>query len=300
MRLSTLYLGAETPTRAYLGGVEVWSAFSGPLDAYADDLAAAYSLRRLLASYEGSAVRVRRDSDNATLDIGFLSDGSLDTPALLAFVGAGSGYVVVWYDQRGLRDASQASPSSQPRIASAGAVKTRGGAPTVDFDGANHSLSLPSKPFTGTVGRSFFVVGGADSTSIAEAIFDDGTNLSGASGAAYLLSSEVAVRVSGNATFASSYVSFGLRLLSHTLPSNGTTSDAAIWLDGSPVAQNGSTGTPVNTSVAGTPLIGARTDNPSFYDGGISELIVYASDKSSDRPAIEGALASYYGIPLPT
>jgi hypothetical protein len=57
--------------------------------------AAAYSLRRIGPSgYFGPAIRVRRDSDNTLRDIGFTSDGQLDTVGLLDFVGVtGSGFV---------------------------------------------------------------------------------------------------------------------------------------------------------------------------------------------------------------
>jgi hypothetical protein len=65
--------------------------------------AAAYSLRRIGPSgYFGPAIRVRRDSDNTLRDIGFTSDGQLDTVGLLDFVGVtGSGFVKTWYDQSG-------------------------------------------------------------------------------------------------------------------------------------------------------------------------------------------------------
>lgn len=63
-------------------------------------MAGAYSLRRLSSSYAGSAVRVRRSSDNAEQDIGF-SGAALDESALTAFVGAGNGDIVTFYDQSG-------------------------------------------------------------------------------------------------------------------------------------------------------------------------------------------------------
>ena len=43
----------------------------------------------------GSAVRVRRSSDNSETDIGFTVNGNLDTAALLTFVGAGNGFVTI-------------------------------------------------------------------------------------------------------------------------------------------------------------------------------------------------------------
>jgi hypothetical protein len=66
---------------------------------------AAYSLRKLSPNsvYAGAAIRVRRSSDNAEQDINFVSsapNAGIDTAALLAFVGAGNGFVVTWYNQR--------------------------------------------------------------------------------------------------------------------------------------------------------------------------------------------------------
>ena len=55
------------------------------LDAYTASTAA-YSLRKLSATYSGSAIRVRRTPDDAEMDIAFGADGSLDTTTLLSFV----------------------------------------------------------------------------------------------------------------------------------------------------------------------------------------------------------------------
>jgi hypothetical protein len=49
--------------------------------------AAAYSLRKLRNAYTGSAIRVRRSSDNAETDIGFTASGDLNTAALMNHVG---------------------------------------------------------------------------------------------------------------------------------------------------------------------------------------------------------------------
>ena len=58
--------------------------FEGLLDQYGD-ATAAYSLRKLRNDYTGSAIRVRRSSDNAERDMGFY-DNELDTVALLDWV----------------------------------------------------------------------------------------------------------------------------------------------------------------------------------------------------------------------
>lgn len=91
------------------------------LDTYGGS-AVAYSLRKLSSTYSGSAIRVRRSSDNAEQDIGFVS-GDLDTSSLLSFVGAGSGYITTWYDQSGnTNDANQATLASQAQIVSSGSL----------------------------------------------------------------------------------------------------------------------------------------------------------------------------------
>ena len=50
--------------------------------------AAAYSLRKVRSAYTGSAINVRRSSDDTTQDIGFDANGDLDTTALTTFVNA--------------------------------------------------------------------------------------------------------------------------------------------------------------------------------------------------------------------
>lgn len=96
-----------------------------------------YSVRRVIPSYSGPLIRVRRSSDNAEQDIGFDGSGELDLSALTAFVGSGSAFVRTWYDQ-GLHnyDAFQTTTGSQPRIMNAGVVDTANGKPTIRFLGS--------------------------------------------------------------------------------------------------------------------------------------------------------------------
>lgn len=85
---------------------------------------AAFGTRKLRTAYAGSCIRVRRSSDNAEQDIGFIGT-SLDTASLLSFVGGGSGYITKWYDQSGnARDGVQATSANQPRIVNSGAVES--------------------------------------------------------------------------------------------------------------------------------------------------------------------------------
>jgi len=107
--------------------------FVGLLDSY-PNAAAAYSLRKLRLAYAGSCIRVRRSSDNAEQDIGFVAN-VLDTASLLTFTGANNGFVTTWYDQSGSGlNLTQTTAAKQPQIVSSGVVITGSGSkPALDF-----------------------------------------------------------------------------------------------------------------------------------------------------------------------
>ena len=71
--------------------------------------------RRLYGNYAGPAIRIRRGSDNAETDIGYLNDNYIDAAAIDAFLGADPGYVVTFYGQNG-NNASQLTASAQMQI----------------------------------------------------------------------------------------------------------------------------------------------------------------------------------------
>jgi hypothetical protein len=104
---------------------------------------AAYSLRKLRTAYTGSAIRVRRSSDDAEQDIGFVS-GELDTTSLLSFVGSGDGFVKTWYDQQGSNNFTQTTNSAQPKIVISGGVYFVNGKPSITFGNQLDTLSLIS------------------------------------------------------------------------------------------------------------------------------------------------------------
>jgi hypothetical protein len=103
-KLRAAYSGSAVRVRRDVDGTELDFGFdsNGNLDTssildfvnvtetlpadYGSGAVAAYSLRKLRAAYSGSAVRVRRSSDNTEQDIGFTTQGELDTASLLSFV----------------------------------------------------------------------------------------------------------------------------------------------------------------------------------------------------------------------
>lgn len=92
-------------------------AFTGPLDTYTTNLLALYGTVKMLSSYAGSAIKVRRSSDSTLQDIGFNADGSFDATSYLAFIGAGNGFAHTVYDQSGNgRHQVQATAAAQAQI----------------------------------------------------------------------------------------------------------------------------------------------------------------------------------------
>jgi hypothetical protein len=115
--------------------------YNGLLDFYPNAVAA-YSVRKLRGAYTGSAIRVRRSSDNTEQDIGFTVAGDLETSSLTLFCGSGNGFVTTWYDQSGNgNNAVQTTALSQPIIVSGGTVILQNSIPTLQFDGSNSFFS---------------------------------------------------------------------------------------------------------------------------------------------------------------
>lgn len=114
---------------------------AGVLDAFV--LYAAFGTALLVSAYTGPCVRVRRSSDNAQADFGFVGRW-LDVAAIRAFVGTGSGYFATWYDQSGNgRHATQATTANQPRIIDAGKIELGpGGKPAALWDGVSDRMAI--------------------------------------------------------------------------------------------------------------------------------------------------------------
>jgi hypothetical protein len=137
----------------------------------------AHSLRLLSSTYTGDCLRVRRSSDNAEQDIGFSSTAAsngqryIDTAALLAFVGAGNGFVTTWYDQSGEgNDADQSTAGDQPQIVTSGAViENRYGHPQIFFDDTN--LSANAADMGGTA-SDFYVFSAVEAEPYVGASYD--------------------------------------------------------------------------------------------------------------------------------
>lgn len=69
-----------------------------------------YSLRKLRRGYTGPCIRIKRSSDSVSQDF-YFKKYEVDFAAISTFIGAGIGYVTIWYDQ---------SPQSNELVSSSG------------------------------------------------------------------------------------------------------------------------------------------------------------------------------------
>jgi len=89
------------------------------------DAEVAYSFRKLSTDdiYNGPCLRLRRNVDNAELDVPF-NGTSVDIDSMEVFCGAFSGFIVKWYDQSGNGNHSvQSVLASQPQVVSSGVTE---------------------------------------------------------------------------------------------------------------------------------------------------------------------------------
>jgi hypothetical protein len=256
------------------------------LDTYTG-ASAAYSLRQLRTAYSGSAIRVRRSSDNAEQDFGFVAN-VLDTASLLTFCGVGNGFVTTWYDQSGnANDAAQTTATSQPQIVSSGSVILENGNASVKFDGANDFLDI-STAITTSIYSNFSVL---KKQSTATIVIPIGLPIGLGSGQSI-----------GAWSDANLYENNGSSYVSVPFTNNTNQNLFSVLKIGNNLAdfsakQNGITlGSYTNTAFGSISLsvLGARTG--IYSDGNLQEIIVYASDQSSNRTGIETNINTFYTI----
>jgi hypothetical protein len=260
------------------------------LDTYTG-AAAAYSVRKLDKDYTGSCMRIRRASDDAETDIGFDSNGDLDTSAISTHGGASSCFVTTWYDQSGnSNNATQSTPSDQPQIYNGTAVITEGTRPAIEFDKTNDQfLRLASTSYlTNTNNMGFFTV--CKSTSnpnsfTCAAVISDLNNY-------YVILANNTARVKYHSIQNSGSGNSNHNLFS--VYADNASSDVKGYINGSQVIST----TPVSQTAQQDLFIGRLgTLASTGWDGTIQEVIVWDTSTKSNQTAIESDIDTYFNIP---
>lgn len=259
------------------------------LDDYPGALSA-YSLRALSASTT-SVARVRRGSDNAEADFtaAEAENGTLET-----WVGAGNdGFVVTMYDQSGNGyDATQPSAGNQPKAVDNGVIVTSGGKPSVLYSRSRETtlvLPVAAHSFSNETSKSAIMVFDLNATvDFARPIYFGNNG-----------SSVITLRTGTNQPimtfggFSNSFnftMDLGVKTLAWAEDLGGS---QRIYINDADRGSNGLGGNLVSDEA----LIGGFLSS-NFWEGTISEVILYPSDQSTNRTAIQNDLASHYGITL--
>jgi len=253
------------------------------LDTYSG-ASAAFSLRKLRTAYSGSAIRVRRSSDNAEQDFGFVAN-VLDTASLLTFCGVGNGFVTTWYDQSGnANNGTQTTALNQPQIVSSGALLTVNSKPCMSISLNAIGLILGS---TITVGASSFnsFVGKKDGVgtmlrALTSAATDGYKLMNSYDNKYYIFAKSGSYLVSNTADTTTS------QILLTGLNNAGTMS---MFKNSSVVATT--SGSYTYTNLIG--LIGFGASGSAYR---LQEAVFYNSEQSANRTGIEANINTFYTI----
>lgn len=267
---------------------------ANPLSAINFSAATAYSLRRLSCSYSGNAIRVRSTAlGSPTLDIGFTTNGDLDTAALKTFIGANSAFVTIWYDQSGNnRNAIQNTNGAQPRIVNAGQVERQQQRPAVYWPGNGYSLATAAFT-TYTAAACFNAVAKVN----VDVTYNTMVNKTTVNYPAPLDLYNGQMVIGNGASY--NFFGYGqtfnaakpLSIWTYQAASGGSCSfyyNSTLSASGS-VGFYGDNGNPL--------VLGSRADGVTGLNGWISEVITFSVLPSAgDRQYIEWSQSAYYNI----
>jgi len=266
------------------------------LDTYTNSLAA-YSLRKLRTAYTGSAIRVRRSSDNTETDIGFVG-GVLDTISLATFCGVGNGFVSIWYDQSGnARNVNQTNTAYQPQIIISGVLQTVNGKPAVFFTRNNLTRLTTSAILSGSQQRTQLVIYKASVINQVMGIFGQGTSTTFRS---WSFIQSRSAPVIGDPYFAGFSADLGDGLTTQntnlkigSFMYNGTT--GYLWRNNTQITSgNLALNTLNETFQVGNSGIGTTSTNN--FDGYIPECILWSTNQLSNISLINTNINSFYTI----
>ena len=263
--------------------------FRGLLDQYGG-AAAAYSLRALSSGWlAGDVVEVRRSSDSTT---DTFTASQITNGDLVTFCGVGDGFVSTWYDQSGnANNATQITTTAQPKIVDAGALVTGG----LDFDGVDDEMMVVGDPIITADYTGTFSTFSVHTVATAEVGYLYGNASSGAGASQYSRTTlDEYTTTSGTDTTLDKIAGSSSELILSSVYNNG---DAGLLINGAGSMTDQGT----YSFTAGTVdfTIGNRSGGGSastILAGQIQEIIIYNSDQSANRAAIEENINEHYSI----
>lgn len=293
--MSNTRFGFRTRNGSIRNFIEGGSCYFSLLDAY-PNAAAAYSLRKLRTAYTGNCIRVRRSSNNDEINIGFVNN-VLDTASLLSFCGSGNGFVTTWYDQAGSNNVTQTTAINQPQIVNNGSLIVSNGKNSINFNGSNSYLTVPSIMIGSTARTQYVVYQPNNSTgSFIYSIF--GQSGGNAGSGTWSMIQDRTSGVVGDPYFAGFSADLGNGL---TTPNTSqklaqfyyTGTNGSLYKNDTLIqSANISLSSPSN----GLLYVGASVSGSEYTNGKISECIIYLTNQNTNRLGIQTNINTFYSI----
>jgi hypothetical protein len=289
------------------------AAFSGALDTLGTGLESAWSVgRRLRTGYTSNIIRVRRSSDNAEQDFGYLASGAVDAAAVAAFCGAGNGFLTTIYDQSGSgRNLVQATTANQPLVVSSGVAQTQNGRLWAVFDGSTSSRRMTVSSSTahyksfhdGTSSTLYCVL---NATNDANFKSPYGNTVSGTDVGfrCYLSATEQPYIAAQNAigeiigAQKTQVVTTNVMTVFYDADNATAASREEGWLDGTLMTgDNALTGTPSSANATRDFNFGSAGAGSFPWNGAIGELVLWSADQTANRSVWESSAKTFWGTP---
>lgn len=285
--------------------IDIQSSVVPPPGTYLFDLypgaTLGYSVRKLRGAYTGFAFEVRRDSDNATTNIGFVGE-DLDVAALTTFLGLGGakGFITKWYNQAASplanSDLTQPTALLQPLITLTGSPRyifwesvratkmNTSASPCLLAINPNGSFSTFAMAVP-TINNATQILFQQDQSTVRIGQFTRFDNGSISSSFAFGTTGLPAQNLGPLFVVNDPYV--------HTVVRTPTL--LQVFLNGATNGASAVTGGRYSTTQMGNVYAGSRIVGESF-DGYNGELILYPADMSADKAGIETNIRTYYGF----
>jgi len=214
-----------------------------------------------------------------------------------------SGFVETWYDQSGnSNDAVQATAASQPKIVSAGALVSGG----IDFlDGTNTHLDTTNSDLCNVSELSIFTVLTPFTGASQQKAFSCGAVVSSSTGYGGWV-----FNLNGYSDIASLQTQSKGNSATSTVSADVTSSEALLSVvstfPNASISKNGGTAVTSSSMISpNQPSTGVRKFRigcqftfaaANFYTKPIREIIIYTTDQTNNRTALETNINSHYSI----
>jgi hypothetical protein len=267
----------------------------------------------LRTAYTSNIIRVRRSSDNAESDFGYLANGAVDVAAVAAFCGAGDGFLTTIYDQSGNgRNMVQATTTLQPQVVASGVANTQNGRLVSAYDGATSSRRMSVAASTtlynfmhnGTSSALYAVCSVTDDA-VSKAIIRNTTTGTDPGFAIAIDQFERFTLVIQNASGAivnppAAGIGTGVQLLTSYVDADNATaaSRESTWRNTTLLTGNNATTGTATTANANRLLhLGTNSSGSTQFNGWISEVVMWSADVTASRSVFETSAKTFWGTP---